>query len=172
MLDVTATLRPAKHQPQSAPNSLLRQDISFGRVGAETENDGIALHVPTFYPCRQIRSVSCARDLGSLFCHAFGNPLQRPLHHIVDDGLLKRIVVNRPRKKLALGVTGRCSEIQLCGQSVWYLRVKFTDQFVPFTFLIMCVMRFIVEHNSRTALLGDSLVEIYNRHHFGWRFWA
>ena len=39
---------PAKHQPQTPANRLLRQDIRLGRIGPQPDDNRHPLHVPAF----------------------------------------------------------------------------------------------------------------------------
>ena len=65
---------------------------------------------------------------------------QRALHDVVDDRLLERVVVDRPREEPPLAVARRGREIELRGEPSGELFVEPADDLVPFAVLIMRVV--------------------------------
>src|SRR5581483_3288574 len=82
----------AEHQAQAAPDGLLRQNVGFGGVGAQADDDRDVLHVPAFSEHEDaddavegaIGGVGAAGDLAGLL-HIFFADLAAPVGMDVEQ---------------------------------------------------------------------------------------
>ncbi len=104
----------------------------------------LAVFLPTLDTRRQIGLIASAGYVRSLLRNPLSDPLERALDHIVDDGLLQRVVVHGPGEELPFAVARRRREIQLRGEPSGDVPVQTADYLIPFAFLVMRMVRFVV----------------------------
>ena len=122
----------------------------------------VAVLLPALDAGREVRLIAHAGHFRRLFGDALGDAFQRPLHDVVDDGLLERVVEYRPRKELPLGVPWRRREVQLRGQAAGRRGVKPADGLVPFALFVVRVVGLVVQHHDGAAAFGDPRQEVFD----------